>query len=133
MRPIIACLLSGSLCLGVSACASAGERTRAAQAAATAFEGALADGDTRLACAALAPGTREELEQDAPCTAALRSLKLTPATGRARESMVYGSQARVVYADDSVFLALFPEGWRITAAGCVPRQGRPFRCELKGD
>jgi hypothetical protein len=33
---------------------------------------------------------------------------------------------------DVVFLARYDDGWRVTAAGCVPRPGRPFDCTIKG-
>ena len=33
---------------------------------------------------------------------------------------------------DTVFLAHFPTGWKITAAGCRPRPQRPYQCEIKG-
>ncbi|MGW3056549.1 hypothetical protein ACWC98_11500 [Streptomyces goshikiensis] len=133
MRLIVVRVLLGSLSLVLSGCATADGRTRAAQSAAAAFEAALEHADTLGACEALAPGTREELEQEAPCPAALQGLKLTGAREPIGSAVVYGSQARVVYPHDSVFLALFAEGWKVTAAGCTPRDGRPYRCELKGD
>ncbi|WP_079407402.1 hypothetical protein [Streptomyces sp. 3211] len=133
MRPIVVRLLLPLLCLALTGCATGAERSRAAGAAAAAFERALADRDTALGCETLAPGTREELEQEQPCPTALQGLQLTGAREPAQAAVVYGSQARVVYPHDSVFLALFTDGWKVTAAGCTPRQGRPYRCELKGD
>ncbi|MCJ1676434.1 hypothetical protein MTF65_03525 [Streptomyces sp. APSN-46.1] len=133
MRPITALLLLGTLCVTSSGCAAVGERAAAAEAAATQFEAALRGGDVRRACEALAPGTREELEQDGPCGTALGTLNLTPAAAPAVRVDAYGSQARVVFPRDTVFLAAYPDGWKVTAAGCVPRPGRPHRCELKGD
>ncbi|MFF3215633.1 hypothetical protein ACFYYB_34020 [Streptomyces sp. NPDC002886] len=133
MRPIAVRLLLPLLCLALTGCATGEARSRAAGSAAAAFERALADGDSARGCEALAPGTREELAQEQPCPAALQGLELTGAREPARAAVVYGSQARVVYPHDSVFLALFAEGWKVTAAGCTPREGRPYRCELKGD
>jgi hypothetical protein len=31
-----------------------------------------------------------------------------------------------------VFLAAFPGGWRVVAAGCTPRGDRPYDCTLQG-
>jgi hypothetical protein len=38
----------------------------------------------------------------------------------------------VVLERDTVFLSRFPTGWKVTAAGCVPRPGRPYQCAVKG-
>lgn len=133
MRPITGWLLAGTVCLALSGCATAGERAATAEAAARDFEQALTDSDSVRTCDALAPATREELEAEEPCGPALAALRLRSATGPAERVDVYGAQARVVFAQDSVFLASFPDGWRVTAAGCTPRPGRPYHCELKGD
>lgn len=133
MRPITGWVLAGTLCFAASGCATVGERAGAAEAAARSFERALTASDGVRMCDALAPATREELEAEAPCGRALAALRLPPAAGTAERVDVYGSQARVVFAQDSVFLASFPDGWRVTAAGCTPRRGRPYQCQLKGD
>lgn len=133
MRPITGWLAAGIVCLAVTGCATVGERAGAAEAAAAGFEEALMASDTARMCGALAPSAREELETDGPCERALAELKLAPSPGRAERVDVYGSQARVVFAGDNVFLASFPDGWKVTAAGCTPRTGRPYQCELKGD
>ncbi|WP_051838113.1 hypothetical protein [Streptomyces sp. NRRL F-2580] len=133
MGPITGWLLAGTVCLAASGCAPVGERAEAAETAAQRFERALMAADDVRVCDALAPATREELEAEAPCGPSLAALRLPAAAGRAERVDVYGSQALVVFAQDSVFLASFPDGWRVTAAGCTPRTGRPYHCELKGD
>ncbi|MFI5519963.1 hypothetical protein [Streptomyces platensis] len=90
-----------------------------------------------LSCAALAPATREELEETAKsgCGPAISQAiegQELPASGAVRGLDVYGEQARVVLAEDTVFLAHFPTGWKVTAAGCRPRPQRPYQCEIKG-
>ncbi|MEV7180696.1 hypothetical protein [Kitasatospora sp. NPDC093679] len=45
---------------------------------------------------------------------------------------MFGQQARAVLEGDTVFLSAFPDGWKITAAGCEPRPEMPYRCDVKG-
>ncbi|MEU5216655.1 hypothetical protein AB0G79_10710 [Streptomyces sp. NPDC020807] len=132
MRAITTGLLLGALCLGLTGCAGVGERTGAARRAAVAFEQAVSASDARRACAALAPGTREELEGDGPCPVVLAGLDLPADAGAPLRAEVFGDQARVEFEDDLVFLASFPDGWKVTAAGCTPRPERPADCEVEG-
>jgi hypothetical protein len=48
-------------------------------------------------------------------------------------SEVFGTAAKVDLADGgSAFLELTPDGWRISAAGCVPEPGeQPYTCEVE--
>jgi hypothetical protein len=114
-------------------CASAGERATAAAAVATRLLTVVAGGDGAAACAMLAPDTVSELEQSAgkPCARAILDADL-PAPGSVTRADVYGQWAQVRLSDDTVFLAVFPGGWRVVAAGCQPRQDRPYDCVLKG-
>ncbi|MEU7075539.1 hypothetical protein AB0B30_36865 [Streptomyces narbonensis] len=134
MRATTIGLFLGALSVGLAGCGGVGERTAAAREAAVGFEAALSASDTHRACEALAPGTLEELESDQPCPAALAALDLGTVTdsGQPVATDVYGDQARVVFAGDVVYLASFPDGWKVTAAGCTPRPGRPARCEVQG-
>jgi hypothetical protein len=120
-----------AVCL--SACSTLGEREAAASQAVVRFEESVRRSDGTRACAALAPQTRQELQQSAkrPCAEALFEEQLSPA-GAVRGVQVYGRQARVNLAGDTLFLSVFPSGWKITAAGCVPRLGRPYQCQIKG-
>lgn len=117
----------------LAGCGGPGERGDQVTAAATAFERAL-DGDDRAAlCAALAPETRSEVEESEkkPCLDAVGAQDL-PAGGPVRSVDGYGRQARAVLRSDTLFLSRFPGGWKIVAAGCVPRSGRPYRCSVQG-
>jgi hypothetical protein len=41
--------------------------------------------------------------------------------------------AQVRLDDDTVFLAAFPGGWRVVAAGCRPRgEAEPYDCAVEG-
>jgi hypothetical protein len=80
----------------------------------------------------LAPGTLTELENSfGPCDRSLPRENL-PVGSRVVHVDVYGKDAMVRLDHDVVFLARFDNGWKVTAAGCTPVQGRPFDCTLKG-
>ncbi|MEU8138285.1 hypothetical protein [Streptodolium elevatio] len=118
----------------VCGCSTPSERRDAATAAARHYAQAVRAGDWAMACAALAPTSREELEQagKSSCPDALGQEEL-PDAGEARHTDVHGNQARVVFAQDTVFLARFPSGWKVTAAGCHEQAGdEPYQCEIKG-
>ncbi|MFD5796090.1 hypothetical protein ACFWIO_21640 [Streptomyces diastatochromogenes] len=120
-----------AVCL--TGCSTLDEREVAASRAALRFEERVRQQDGARACAALAPETRQELEQSAKttCARALFEEQLTQA-GSVREVQVYGQQAWVVLNADTLFLSAFPTGWKITAAGCVPRPHQPYQCQIKG-
>jgi hypothetical protein len=123
-----------SALLVVTGCDALAKDEDAARTVAVAFLGAADRGDSRAACGSLAPGTSQELERSegADCVTALARVGLR-APGAVRRVDVYGRQARVVLAGDTVFLSAFPGGWRVTAAGCAPRPGgQPYQCEIKG-
>ncbi|WP_327010615.1 hypothetical protein OHA72_27100 [Dactylosporangium sp. NBC_01737] len=90
------------------------------------------DGDGAAACAVLAPDTVSALEQsaNASCADAIVEEDL-PEPGTVRHVRVYGQRAQVVLDDDTVFLAAFPGGWRVVAAGCQPQGERPYDCVLQ--
>jgi hypothetical protein len=48
------------------------------------------------------------------------------------ETEVYGLAGIVRLRDDTVFVARFRGGWKVSAAGCVPATGRSFHCQVKG-
>ncbi|KMS77301.1 lipoprotein [Streptomyces viridochromogenes] len=126
-------LLVTALAVTTGCGAAAGERGDAAAAAATGFTYALQRADGRQACALLAPRTLDELEkpEQTPCAQAVTEERL-PAGGAVRRVDVYGGQARVVLTGDTLFLAHFPSGWKVTAAGCTPRPEQPYDCTIKG-
>lgn len=124
------------LLAALSGCGGVQEREDSASAVALRFQQSLRTTDTARGCASLAPGTRDELEQNAelPCARALPEAGL-PEPGPAdavRAVDVYGRQARVVTDRDTLFLSSFPGGWKITAAGCTERPEMPYQCLIKG-
>jgi hypothetical protein len=114
-------------------CADAGGREAAAGDVTLHLLSAVAGGDGPAACATLAPDTAAELEQSAgkPCAEAVLDEDL-PAPATITGTEVYGQWAQVRLATDTVFLATFPGGWRVVAAGCEPRRSRPYDCALQG-
>jgi hypothetical protein len=114
-------------------CAGVGDREDAAGSVAVRMLTAVASDDGPAACATLAPETLAELEQSAgtACAEAILDQDL-PEPGAVEQSRVYGQWAQVRLTGDTVFLAVFPGGWRVVAAGCTPRGERPYDCELQG-
>lgn len=91
------------------------------------------DASTAVACGLLAPQTLKELEAaEGACADALPS-EVQSASGPAASTEVYGKDAVVHLSTDTIFLARFRQGWRVTAAGCTRQQdGRPYDCKVKG-
>jgi hypothetical protein len=117
----------------LAGCASIGDRAATADARTMQFFRALNAGDGAAACALLAPDTAAELESSGgqPCARAILDEDL-PAPGAVTATAVYGQHAQVRLTGDTVFLAAFPGGWRVVAAGCTPRAGRPYDCHVSG-
>ncbi|MEU7282881.1 hypothetical protein AB0A69_29500 [Streptomyces sp. NPDC045431] len=97
--------------VAVTSCGTLPERRDRVTAEAVRFEQALDAGRHERLCAALAPSTREELEQSAGrrCERAIGEEDV-PRGGGVRGVDVYGDQARVVLEHDTLFLARFPGG-----------------------
>ncbi len=113
----------------VAGCAQ--QEAGSAQAAATGFYAALAGGRTEQACGLLSERAREGLETGGhACGDAIRELRLPG--GQPRDARVFGDEAQVRLAADTVFLHRFGDRWLVHAAGCVPRGSLPYRCEIGG-
>jgi hypothetical protein len=83
-------------------------------------------------CELLAPATRAELEaqQHASCQQVVAGLAVHG--GTVRSVQVWGGDAQVRLAGDTVFLAQGRGGWQVTAAGCRPRGDAPYVCLVEG-
>lgn len=130
MRIPAVLLVVGVLALG-TACSTGHEDS--VRAVAAEFSTAVSDGDWPAACALLAPKTRSSLEQSAgkPCDQALPEEQPIPVGDPERVS-VFGTSAQLRYADETIFLARFQEGWRIMAALCTPKEPERFDCTISG-
>jgi hypothetical protein len=116
------------LVTGCSATVGPGDPARGA---AEAFYAAVGQGDGAAACALLAPEAVATLEQSAqePCATALPGEQLPAA--QVRRVQVFGQSAFVELDGDTAFLGRFPDGWRVTAAGCRERPARPYDCQVE--
>jgi hypothetical protein len=115
-------------CGAVAGCAVSA--TPAASGAAERFGAALSRHDGAAACALLTPEARRDTETfGRSCSAQLATL---PDPGAVQGVEVWGDTAQVRFAADTVFLLRFPDGWRVAAAACTPREEAPYDCELQG-
>jgi hypothetical protein len=131
LRPALA--LGLAVTLGLAGCGAPVER-QGAGAAADRFE-ADVQADPAAACALLAPRTLQSVEKDGTsCAQALPGEDL-PMPGDRNTVSVAGHSAQVRFAEDTVFLALFDDGWRVTAAGCSRTSddpATPYDCTIEG-
>jgi hypothetical protein len=118
--------------VSAAGCTQESPQATAAGRAAHTFADALSSSPSR-ACALLAPQTREELEQSSgSCDQAIAAAGV-PRAGTVLDVQVYGLDAIVALQHDTMFLAHFDSGWRVTAAGCTPQEkDRPYSCQIKG-
>jgi hypothetical protein len=86
-------------------------------------------------CALLAPATVTSLEHDEsqPCAAALGQLadQLPLPEGSVQSVTVWGDNAQVRLSEDTLFLTLTDQGWKVTAAGCTAQDEGPYQCRLE--
>lgn len=124
---VIACAIS------VVACGSLSGDSAAAGNVARAFYSAVQNGHGTQACHLLAFNVAHQLKQSSgkPCAQAVTHAGLNN-PGHVTRVGSYGHSAWAVFEKDTVFLSVFPGGWRVTAAGCTPRGDRPYDCLVKG-
>ena len=88
--------------------------------------------DGAAACELLSEDAQEQLQESGDsCEVAVLEAGLSP-DGRVEKVSAYGTSAQVRYDDDVVFLADFPEGWRVIGAGCEKQADAPYDCKVQG-
>ncbi|GAA2456715.1 hypothetical protein GCM10010191_90190 [Actinomadura vinacea] len=96
--------------------------------AALAFLDAVRRDDGAAACAVLAPRAAASLET---CPQEVTGLGLQ--AGPITTAQVWGDRAQVrirAGGGNTLFLARFPSGWKVTGAGCAPRPRGPYDCDV---
>jgi len=121
---------SVALLLVLAGCSSTSQAD--VQSVVSRFYDAYGGGDGSAACALLAPATREAVVSAAgkPCSAGLLDEE-PPGTAQPATVSVYGDQAQARMNGDTVFVARFPDGWRVVAVGCTRIAGKPYQCEVE--
>ncbi|TFV78414.1 hypothetical protein E4P39_04205 [Blastococcus sp. CT_GayMR19] len=100
------------------------------QGVAVTFEDPGADPGAR--CDLLAPATLAEFEksESAACTEAIEQVPLEG--GEVESVEIWGGNAQVRLAGDTLFLTETRAGWRVSAAACESRGEAPYDCEVDG-
>ncbi|MFI7634132.1 hypothetical protein [Nonomuraea sp. NPDC049400] len=99
--------------------------------AAERFHAAVSAHREDAACAMLTRKTAEKLpDPGQSCAEALREVGLGPG-GSVTSVSVWGEDAQVRLAGDTLFLHRFSDGWRVRAAGCEPVADLPYECEVE--
>ncbi len=120
----------GMVALMLLAGCSSDVAARDAATAAVAFVRA----EPSQACELLAPDTAKRVAREGGgCADALAKRDLSSASA-VQQVEVAGESAQVRLDGQVLFLAHFPDGWRVTAAGCVrddPDPAVPYECEVE--
>ncbi|TMR09123.1 hypothetical protein ETD86_44870 [Nonomuraea turkmeniaca] len=94
------------------------------------FHALITANQEEAACGMLARKTAQRLpSRGQTCADALRELRLGPG-GVVTSVSVWGDEAQVRLAGDTIFLHRFSDGWRVRAAGCMPVPDLPYDCEV---
>ena len=130
MRPLAAALVLVAA-VSLAGCSSGNED--AATQAVERLHASLRADDGSAACDLLSDEVQEELAdaQGSSCETAVMEAGL-PDSGQVVGVKVYGTTAQVRYDEDVVFLAEFPDGWKVTAAGCAAQADAPYDCQVQG-
>lgn len=114
----------------VSGCGVDAERNQVL-AAAQSFTSAVAGGDGERACQLLTEEARRSTESFGQ-RCAEQIVQLDGELAPVQRVEVWSDSAQVRSAGDTIFLAKFPDGWKVRGAGCKPRTELPYDCEVEG-
>ena len=122
-----ALIATAALALLASGCASVEQPE--VERVATSFEDS--SGDPQGRCDLLMPDTAEQLEEQLgkSCSEGIGDVPLQG--GDVVEVQVWGGDALVRLAGDTLFLSKAPTGWRVAAAVCTPQAEGPYDCEVE--
>jgi hypothetical protein len=121
--------------LGVAGCGRGDDRA-AVRAVTARFFAGLSSQEGRAACAQLSLSTRAQLQsqEQKACSKAVTALELQ--RGAVMRVEIYLRSAAVeLSSGETAFLDQGKQGWRLSAVGCRPENGkpadRPYDCELE--
>jgi hypothetical protein len=128
-RRVVTPLAAAALLVGAAGCGKSADQVEARRAT-TRFFAAVAAHQDATACRELAPQAVSGLQtSDSSCAQQIGELKLTG--GTVRSVRVWGDRAQVLLTRDTVFLARFRDGWKVTAAGCRAQANGPYDCDVE--
>ena len=88
--------------------------------------------DATTLCRLLTPAAAESaVTGDQTCPQAVGDLRL-PGAGPVGQVEIWSDRAEVRAGADTLFLTKIDGDWRVSAAGCSARPGRPYDCEVSG-
>ena len=129
---LLAVLVAGVLLTG---CGTSDDRDQA-RGVVDRFYTAIRQDEAETACAQLSASTVKQLESQSgqSCRSVITRLDLKG--GAIADAHVYITNARVALrTGESAFLDRETDGWKLTAIGCRPEEGRPrdrpFDCEVE--
>ena len=119
--------------LAVLASGCASNHDRAVSVVAEQLHAAIDREDGSAACDLLSDSVQEELQDSGgtSCEVAILEAGISP-DGRITRVEVFGTAAQVRYDDDVVFLADFPDGWKVIGAACERQATEPYDCKVHG-
>lgn len=138
-RTVAAPAVAALVVTALAACATSRPSGEVATSTTEELYRAIGASDGAAACTLLTPAVVEVLEEDSggSCDTAVLDGDVgedlrSRADGDAVSSRIAGRLAQVMTSTDVVFLTVSGDGWLITAAGCDPREDRPYHCVLEG-
>jgi hypothetical protein len=129
---VLRALLVGTGVLALTAACGVAPGTDGVTRAADDWLAAARAKDATSLCRLLPPAAAESaVTGDQTCPQAVGDLRL-PGAGPVGEVEVWSDRAQVRAGADTLFLTRIDGDWRVSAAGCSARPGRPYDCEVSG-
>jgi len=129
---VLRALLVGAGVLALTAACGVAPGTDGVTRAADDWLAAARAKDATTLCRLLTPAAAESaVTGDQTCPQAVGDLRL-PGAGPVGQVEVWSDRAQVKAGADTLFLTKIDGDWRVSAAGCTARPGRPYDCEVSG-
>jgi len=129
---VLRALLVGAGVLALTTACAAAPGTDGVTRAADDWLAAARAKDATALCRLLTPAAAESaVTGDQTCPQAVGDLRL-PGAGPVGQVEVWSDRAQVKAGADTLFLTKIDGDWRVSAAGCTARHGRPYDCEVSG-